>query len=358
MAVVGRFARIGERGGPNPRRDNRAGRAHAAGRWAVKEGSERSPRSGPVTHICMRVFKDGESRTRVELGGTGDATSQLQANLAAVKAVVAFGSARGGVGKSSITVNLAAALAQSGRKIGILDADLNSPSILAMLGIKAPRRPAMTEWIEPSAGPLGIRVVSVELVPDVESPPVSFVDLDDQPLPPENGRRVVEVGYAKMLRQLFEQSRLGALDLLLVDLPPGIEAVARLNQIAPQAALVILTHPSELSARAARTMGELAAANATSVIGVIENMAGFNCEGCHSIRPLLPQGAVAPVVHDLRLPLMERLPFDPHLAESTDRGVLFVREYPDTPLAKQLGAMAQVIDHATKARSPVQAATA
>ena len=63
----------------------------------------------------------------------------------------------------------------------------------------------------------------------------------------------------------------------------------------------------------------------------------------------MPQGAVAPVAHDLGIPLIERLPFDPHLAETTDRGVLFVREYPDTPLGKQLIAMAQVIDHATKA---------
>jgi ATP-binding protein involved in chromosome partitioning len=93
----------------------------------------------------MRVFKDGESSTRNGLAGAGDAAAQLEANLAAVKAIVAFGSARGGVGKSAITVNLAAALAQSGRKIGIVDADLNSPSILAMLGIKAPRRPAVTE---------------------------------------------------------------------------------------------------------------------------------------------------------------------------------------------------------------------
>ncbi len=306
----------------------------------------------------MRVFKDGENSTCNGLAGASDAASQLAANLAAVKAVVAFGSARGGVGKSAITVNLAAALAQSGRKIGIIDADLNSPSIHAMLGIRAPRRPAVTEWIEPGAGPLGIRVVSVELVPDIDSTPVSFIEFDDQPPPQSNGRRVVEVGYAKTLRQLFEQTRLGALDLLLVDLPPGIEAVARLNGIVPQAALMILTHPSALSARAARTMGEVAAANATAVIGVIENMAGFSCESCHSVRPLMPQGSVAPVAHDLGIPLIERLPFDPHLAESTDRGILFVREYPDTPLAKQLSAIAQAIDHATRVKTSAQTVTA
>ena len=191
-------------------------------------------------------------------------------------------------------------------------------------------------------------MVSIDQVPDLDSVPVSFLEFDDQAPPPTNGRMVVEVGYAKTLRQLFEQTRLGALDLLLVDLPPGIEAIARLRRIAPQAALVILTHPSEMSARAARAMGEVAAANATAVIGLIENMAGFRCEGCNSVRPLMPQGAIAPIARDLGIPLMERLPFDPHLADTTDRGMLFVREYPNTPLAKQLATIAQMIDHATK----------
>jgi ATP-binding protein involved in chromosome partitioning len=305
----------------------------------------------------MRLFKDGESCAPLGNGSGGDAVSQLQANLAAVKVVVAIASARGGVGKSTTTVNLAAALAQSGRKIGVIDADLNSPSILAMLGIKAPRRPAVTEWIEPLAGPLGIRVAGVDLLPDLESAPISFLDIDDGSLAESNGPVATEVGYSKTLRRLFEQTRLGALDLLLIDLPPGIEPTARLIQMVPQAALLIITHPSGLSARATRTMGELAAAKEATVVAIIENMAGFCCENCHSVRPLMPQGAVAPVAHDLNIPLLERLAFDPRLAEATDRGTLFVREYSDTPLAKQLVALAQVIDSATKPKvASVQAA--
>jgi ATP-binding protein involved in chromosome partitioning len=296
----------------------------------------------------MRVFKDGENCAKLGNGSVGDAGSQLQANLVAVKVVVAIASARGGVGKSTITVNLAAALAQSGRKIGIIDADLNSPSILAMLGIKAPRRPAVTEWIEPVAGPLGIRVAGVDLLPDVESAPISFLDVDDGPPPESNGPVVTEVGYSKTLRRLFERTRLGTLDLLLIDLPPGLEPVARLIQMVPQAGLLIVTHPSGLSARAMRTIGELAASNTALVFAVIENMAGFCCENCHSVRPLMPQGAVASVAHDLNIPLLERLAFDPRLAEASDRGTLFVREYSDTPLGKQLVALAQVIDPVTK----------
>jgi ATP-binding protein involved in chromosome partitioning len=302
----------------------------------------------------MRVFKDGE--TCAPLGSAGDAASQLQTNLAAVKTVVAIASARGGVGKSCTTVNLAAALAQSGRKIGIIDADLNSPSILSMLGITVPRRPAITERIEPAAGPLGIRAASVELLPDADSAPVSFLEVEDVSMTGRNGPVATEVNYSRTLRRLFEQTRLGALDLLLIDLPPGIEPVARLIATVPQASLLLITHPSGLAARATRAMGEMAAAGATPVVGIIENMAGFCCENCHSVRPLMPQGAVAPVARDLNITLIERLPFDPRFAEATDRGVLFVREYPDTPLAKQLIAMAHTIDRATKPKVSVQAA--
>jgi len=296
----------------------------------------------------MRVFKDGESRA-----SSGDAASQIQTNLAGIKAVVAFGSARGGVGKSSLTVNAAAALAQAGRRIGILDADLNSPSILAMLGIRAPRRPMVTEWIEPLTGPLGVRVVSVELMPDLDTPPVSFLDLEEQNQTTFQPSRpaAVEVPYTRTLRRMLEQSRLGPLDLLLVDLPPGLEAIARLSQLVPTAHLVILTHPSELAARAIRSIGEFAAANLLATVGVIENMAGFSCTGCHSVRPLMPQGAVAPVASDLGIPLIERLPFDPHLAETCDRGILLVREYPDSPLAKQLTTVALAIDQATRSKA-------
>jgi ATP-binding protein involved in chromosome partitioning len=301
----------------------------------------------------MRVFTDGENRTGVELTSADDAGSQVRANLAAVRAIVALGSARGGVGKSAIAVNLAALLAQSGRKVGIIDADLNSPSVLPMLGVRPPRRPAVTEWIEPIAGPLGLRVLSSDLIPDFELPAASFLDVDDPPNPQLNGRKVVEVGYTKTLRQLFERSRVGALDLLLVDLAPGIEAVGRLTRIIPHAGLVVVTNSPGLSARAARMMGEYATANGMSVIGLIENMAGFSCDGCRSVRPLLPQGAIAPVANELGVPLLQHLSFDPHLAETSDRGVLFVREYSDTPLAKQLLLIAQAVDRTIKSKASI-----
>src|SRR5215467_1988691 len=112
----------------------------------------------------MRIFRE------LELGEATDSSvreeeARALANLAAVRAIVACGSARGGVGKSSLLVNIAAALALAGRKIAIIDADLNSPSVTAMVGIRAGRHAFMNEEFEPAAGPLGLRILSSESLP-------------------------------------------------------------------------------------------------------------------------------------------------------------------------------------------------
>ena len=292
----------------------------------------------------MRIFREVEAGAEASELSISEALSRLRANLAGVRSIVAISSARGGVGKSAIAVNVATSLALAGRKVGIIDADLNSPSIVAMLGMKPVRRLAFGEGIEPGAGPLGLRVAASNLIPDGEPPPISFVDVD-QPVPVSlNGNGPVEISYMATLRRLLGQTRLGALDLLLVDLAPGIESVHRFSEIIPRAGLILVSHPSDLSARATKGLIELAAQNSTAVIGIIENMAGFNCDGCHAVRPLLPHGGIASLAREAELPVIGRLPFDPRLAETSDRGVLFVREYPETPLAKQLTALAQTID--------------
>jgi len=145
--------------------------------------------------------------------------------------------------------------------------------------------------------------------------------------------------------------------LVLVDLASGIEHIYQLFKIVPRAKLLLASHPSELSARAMRAAIGIASQHPDAVIGVVENMAGFNCDGCHRVRPLLPFGAVAAYAREAGAPLLERLPFDPRFAETCDRGVIFVREYPQTPLAKQIAALAQAIDKAVEARPQVERAT-
>jgi ATP-binding protein involved in chromosome partitioning len=302
----------------------------------------------------MRIFRELDLGEATE-SSIREEESRVRANLTAVRAIIACGSARGGVGKSALLVNIAAALASAGRKVGIIDADLNSPSITAMLGIKAGRRAFVTDEIEPGAGPLGLRLVSSEFLPEGE-PPVSFVDIDESDPVPQNGAHPNEFGYLATMRRLLGQFRLGPLDVVLVDLAPGIEHIYRLLKLVPRAQLLLVSHPSELSARALRAAIGIASQYSNTVIGVIENMAGFNCDGCHRVRPLMPYGGLAKHAREAGAPLLERLPFDPRFAESCDRGVIFVREFPQTPLGKQLVALAQMVDKAAEGRSQVGAA--
>ncbi|HEX4208926.1 MAG TPA: P-loop NTPase, partial [Candidatus Binataceae bacterium] len=100
----------------------------------------------------------------------------------------------------------------------------------------------------------------------------------------------------------------------------------------------------------------VAANTGIQVIGLVENMAGFNCDGCHAVRPLMPQGDLAAAAKETNAVTLARLPFDPRLAECCDRGTLFVREYAETPLAKQLKALSQRIEQALAIARPLPAA--
>ena len=125
----------------------------------------------------MRIFSDIGNGGSVEIA---DLRERIRANLSGVGATIALASARGGVGKSMLAVNVAAALALKGRKVAIVDADLNSPSVAAMLDIKPQRRLPMIEGIEPTAGPHGLRIVSSDQLPGGEAPPISFAQEADQ----------------------------------------------------------------------------------------------------------------------------------------------------------------------------------
>ncbi len=305
----------------------------------------------------MRVFKDGESQLPDINAADTNQVSAAQ-GLAGIKCILAIASARGGTGKSSIAVNIAVSLTQLGVKVGLLDADINSSSILPMLGMKPVRRPPFSEWIEPAAGPLGLRVVGSDLVPDRRSVPPNFLEVEGVVGPENNGHPPVEISYSAALASLLYRTQFGSLDLLLVDLACGLESFARFNQLAPRAGLIVVAHPSEQCARATTGMLEFAASRDVSAYGIIENMLGFHCDRCHSVRPLMHQGGLAAVARAARVPIIERLPFDPRFAETTDLGAIFVREYPDIPLAKQFVAIAQTIKRSLSAIAAAQAASA
>lgn len=306
--------------------------------------------------MATRIFCEARSGGTPAVSAENGAAALLK--LPEVRAVVAIASARGGVGKSAICVNVAASLAIAGRKVAIIDADLNSPGLLGMLGLKPLRRFAPGEEIDPASGPLGLRVAASSQLTDGEPAAFSFVESDEMPPPPPalNGARPLEIDYGATLRRLMG-ARFGPLDLMLIDLASGLSQLHCLAEVIGLTGIVMVTRPSEACVRATRDALKIITHDGMAVLGLVENMLGFNCDSCHSVRPLFPQGDFAGLSQSSEAPILGRLPFDPRLADCAERGALFVREYPDAPLAKQFAAIAanleqQIVRRASPAPAP------
>src|SRR5277367_1696176 len=220
----------------------------------------------------MRIFSDIANGGSVEIT---DVRERIRANLSGVGATIALASARGGVGKSMLAVNVAATLALKGRKVAIVDADLNSPSVAAMLGIKPQRRLPMIEGIEPAAGPHGLRIVSSDQLPGGEAPPISFAQDFDQ-IDGNNGGepaapavpRPAELSYSEALRRILAQSQFGNLDLLLIDLATGLDRLHSLASMLPLDGVILLSHPTSQDSVAARHALKIGRAIGVPIAGV------------------------------------------------------------------------------------------
>ena len=319
----------------------------------------------------MRIFSDYESDGAGKLSiDAADGRERIRVNLGQVGATIAFASARGGVGKSVLAVNIAAALALKGKKVAIVDADLNSPSVAAMLGMKPSRNFPMVEGIEPAAGPHGLRTVSSAQLSGGEAPAISFAQNYDQDYDQAGQNDGVAaapaiptpalLSYSGALHRILGQTQFGTLDLLIIDLASGLD---RLHSVAAMVSLdgvLLLSHPSEHASHAARHAIEISSSIGAPIVGIVENMIGFNCDGCRQVRPLWPEGNLHGVAREHKVPIIARLAFEPRLADSSDRGALFVREYASTPTGKSLLDLANQVEAmiatATRARAAQQPA--
>ncbi|HYA35622.1 MAG TPA: P-loop NTPase, partial [Candidatus Binataceae bacterium] len=281
----------------------------------------------------MRVFVDS--------GGFTADLPEIPSDLDSTASVLALASANGGSGKSLLAANFAVAFALAGKKVGIVDADLNAPTIFTMLGVKAPMHLDMGE-IQPVAGPMGLRLVDSHLIAEGQRPAFSFAGFaegEERPAAP----RPIEIGYAAALRRLLFESRFGALDVLVVDLAPGLEHVYRLSAMLPRTEYVVVSHPTVHAAHAAREIFAMHRQGTFRVVGVVENMHGFYCETCRAVRPLFPEGETNRGAREAGIPVIAKLPFDPRLGESAERGVPIVHSDPEMPLSKQMTATARQI---------------
>jgi ATP-binding protein involved in chromosome partitioning len=238
--------------------------------------------------------------------------------LAQVANVICVGSGKGGVGKSTITANLAAALALEGKRVGVLDADVWGYSIPRMFGVGG--RPAVSAQrkIQPlEAG--GVKVMSIGF----------FVEED---------AAVVWRGpmLHKALTQFLEDVEWGELDFLLVDLPPGTGDVSMtLAQLLPQAKFLIVTTPQPTAQRVARRSAEMAHKVDLEVAGVIENMAGFVTPAGERYA-IFGEGGGQELADELDVPLVAKVPLTMPLREQSDAGEPLVFSDPDDPAAQSV----------------------
>src|SRR5918995_3751473 len=243
--------------------------------------------------------------------------------------VIAVASGKGGVGKSSVTVNLAKALAARGRSVGVLDADIYGHSVPAMLGVADSRPTAVEDMIMPvPAG--GLRVISIGM------------------LKPRRDQVVAWRGpiLDRALTQMLADVYWGDLDFLLLDLPPGTGDVAiSLGQKLPNAEVLVVTTPQAAAAEVAERAGTMASMMNQRVIGVVENMSHLvtTCPHCGEVHTLhvFGTGGGAEVARTLStrlgypVALLAQIPLDPQLRASGDAGVPLVETGPDEPGALQ-----------------------
>jgi ATP-binding protein involved in chromosome partitioning len=260
--------------------------------------------------------------------------ARLKARLAAVRYVVAIVSGKGGVGKSSLTANLAAALAREGAAVGVLDADLNGPSIAKMLGVRGMKLRVTEAGVEPPVTAQGIRVMSMDLLLPSDDAPVTW-DATSQ-VDSHVWRGNME---ANALREFLADTAWGSLDFLLLDLPPGADRLSTLAGLVPSlSGTLVVTIPTDVSHLVVKKSITVARATGAPILGLVENMAElFQGTGGEALAA------------EFGIPFFGSVPFDPRLAVAADAGVPFVTEHADTPAGR---ALLEIAGHLRAALAP------
>ncbi len=280
-------------------------------------------------------------------GGSGDRLveqvvgqhARLRKRLAGVGAVVAVASGKGGVGKSAVTANLAAALTSLGRRVGALDADLNGPSLARMLGVGGARLVDHETGVEPPVGQGGVRVVSMELLQEEEDAPLRWRGPDGHGFLWQSS---LETGA---LREFLSDVSWGELDVLLVDVPPGTDKIERLLELVPDLPVVLLVAtPSEITRSVVARSARLVAEAGVPTIGLVANMTEHVCPDCGHRTRLFPGDGVDRLVEATGLEVWSEIPFDPRLGEATDSGRPLVLEDPAAPASLAVVSLARKLE--------------
>ena len=278
-----------------------------------------------------KTYKDlvGDGGSNI-VGQVTEQLVRLRARMQGIRGRVAVVSGKGGVGKSAITVNLATTVAMEGAAVGILDADLNGPSIAKMTGVRGQRLVIAAEGVQPAQGPAGMRIMSMDLLLPHDDTPVTWqatMQTDTY-----IWRSSME---ATALREFLSDTVWGELDFLFLDLPPGTDRIATLADILPGlTGMILVTIPAEVSHLVVRKSLALARDLRVPVLGLIENMTGYYCQKCRTVGDLFRPADGPRLAHDFGIRFLGEIPFDPRLARAGDSGIPFVAIHQQTAVGR------------------------
>lgn len=246
---------------------------------------------------------------------------KLQSRLCRIKHKIVVLSGKGGVGKSTVAVNLAAALMASGKRVGLLDVDIHGPSIPTMLGLEGKKVQGCEGGLLPvDIG--GLKIMSVGFL------------LQNQ------DEAVIWRGPMKMgvIKQFLKDVVWGDLDDLIIDSPPGTgdEPLSVCQLIGKPDGAVIVTTPQKVAAVDVRKSITFCRRLQVPILGVVENMSGFVCPKCGEVTQILPSGGGQRIAEDMNVPFLGAIPMEPRIAAAGDRGRAMFGQDPDSSLARAM----------------------
>jgi ATP-binding protein involved in chromosome partitioning len=247
----------------------------------------------------------------------GAQAQQAPQPLPGVAHVVAVGSGKGGVGKTTVAVNLAVALGKMGYKVGLIDADIYGPNVPMMLGVTRQPNIIGDNMIEPILSH-GVKFISVGLISPGDKPMVMRGPMLHQ-----------------IIRQFLQQVEWGILDFLIVDLPPGTgDVVISLVQTVPLTGAVVVSTPSDVSLQDARKALEMFHQVKVEVIGIVENMSHFTCPHCSQVIDIFSSGGAERTAAQFGLDFLGSLELDPSIRKGGDSGMPVSLAGKDSEIAK------------------------
>ena len=246
--------------------------------------------------------------------------TRLHDALDKIKHIIIVMSGKGGVGKSTVSSNLATELSNRGYQTGIMDVDITGPNIPKMFGVEDEKLHVLDERLIPVTVPPSLKLMSMAfLLPDKDSP-------------------VMWRGPVKMgaIKQFIEDVNWGELDYLVIDMPPGTgDEALSIVQLRPKAdGMVIVTTPQDVALLDSRKSLRFGAETRIPIIGIVENMSGFVCPHCGEITDIFKSGGGEKAAAELNVQFLGKVPIEPGVVECGDSGMPVVLKYPDSASAK------------------------